>query len=213
MADSRHLEISFYAWPFTFGSYSKDPVVALITAIVKSHLLGQSPNGWIGYEPKQSSFKRAYMYLIHACTIFPIYLQNYSNAINLPITLKALSITDVSHASRRSANSLNRCPMQYVIGFFKGQDKAPTYFPTCFTLFGFNRKARSLFGWAIYTMLSFLKAPQTSKYYIFQPFATVPQNQLMHISPTNFFLCNAPLSGISWAVFLPKTGVLTLDKS
>lgn len=138
--------------------------------------------------------------IIYACTIFPIYLQNYSDAINLPITLKALSITDVSHASRRSANSLNRCPMQYVIGFFKGQDKAPTYFPTCFTLFGFNRKARILFGWAIHTKLPFQKVSQTSKYYIFQPFATVPQNQLMHIPPTNFFLCNAPLSGISWAL-------------
>ena len=84
------------------------------------------------------------MYLIHACTIFPIYLQNYSNAINLPITLKALSITDVSHASRRSANSLNRCPMQYVIGFFKSQDKAPTYFPTCFTLIRINRISQKL---------------------------------------------------------------------
>ena len=197
MADSRHLEISFYAWPFTFGSYSKDPVVALITAIVKSHLLGQSPNGWIGYEPKQSSFKRAYMYLIHACTIFPIYLQNYSNAINLPITLKALSITDVSHASRRSANSLNRCPMQYVIGFFKSQDKAPTYFPTCFTLFGFNRKARSLFGWAIYTMLSFLKAPQTSKYYNF--------SHLLQFPKINWCTSHQP---ISFSVMLPSVAYL-----
>lgn len=156
-----------------------------------------------------SKIKLFMLTIAWTCTIFPTYLQNYSNAISLPITLKALSITDVSHVSRRSANLLNRCPTQYQVGFFKGQDKAPTYFPTCFTLFGFNRKARSLFGWAIYTMLSFLKAPQTSKYHIFQPFATVPQNQLMHISPTKFFLCNAPLSGISWAVFLPKTGVLT----
>ena len=41
---------------------------------------------------------------------FPHLFHHYLTAISLPITLKALSITDLSHVSRRSANLLNRCP-------------------------------------------------------------------------------------------------------
>ena len=112
MVDSRHLETSFCTWPFTLEKLLQKPVVALINAIreiAPNWLISQ----WLNRLWTQTvalNIKLNMLTIAWTCTIFPTYLQNYSNAINLPITLKALSITDLSHVSRRSANLLNRCP-------------------------------------------------------------------------------------------------------